>query len=427
MKSTSACCEKHVCLILGIVVALGSGLAASPKTPPPTHIDNVVETLHGVRIVDPYRWLEDQESPETRAWIEAQNQHTRSILDAVPGRERLRAALERLYRVDEMSAPIFRGNRYFLFKRSAQQNLRTICVRERLDGADRVLLDPANMSPDQSVSVHLMSISRDGKLLAYGVQRGGEDEIVVELLDVDTGQRLADRLPRATYYNLSILPDKSGFYYSRRQSTGTRLYFHAMGTEIASDREIFGEGFDDQKLIWFRFSEDGRYIAAFVNDGGGSGSRTRIYTLDRARQQRFQPLVEDIEANFSGAFGGDHLFVRTTWNAPNGRLLDIDLKDPRRERWREVIPESKAVLEDAAPAGGKLVASFLENVSTRLKVFDTTGKLFSEIALPTLGTAWAAWARWESDEIFYHFTSFAQVGETYRYARTGPPGISRRP
>ena len=236
------------------------------------------------------------------------------------------------------------------------------------------------------------------------------------LLDVDTGKPFAEGLPRGLYYSVFVLPDKSGFLYSRRRAEGTRIWEHQFGEPTGEDRELFGAGIPDDKLIWLSFSEDGRFVAAFVNDGAGGDARSRVYVLDRSANREFQPLITDIPASFTGRFGGHTLFLHTTWNAPNGRVLAIDLENPARENWREVVPASKdSVIKRARPAGHKLLVEFLHNVSTRLAVFEPDGKLVREISLPTLGTGRFLGGPWNSDEVIYQFESFAQPGATYRY------------
>ncbi|MDA2925150.1 prolyl oligopeptidase family serine peptidase [Acidobacteria bacterium AH-259-L09] len=386
-----------------------------------TRIEVVTDRMHGIDIPDPYRWLEDQQSPETRAWIAEQNAYTRAILDAIPGRNRLRAQLEKLFRVDFQSAPKVRNGRYFFRRQSAKQDQGVIVVREGVDGPERVLVDPMTLSPDGSVSARIMNVTPDGRILAWAKRKGGEDEAEVFFLDVKTGQPLADRLPRGVYYSVFVLPDKSGFLYSRRRAEGMRVLEHRFGAPTEEDRELFGAGIPDDKIIWIQFSEDGRFVAAFVVDG----LRSHVYVLDRSASSEFQPLITDIAARFVGRFGGHTLFLKTTWNAPNGRVLAIDLENPSRENWREVIPSSKdSVIMGMRPAGHKLLVSFLHNVSTRLAIFEPDGKLVRDISLPTLGSGYFVASTgltstlgptWDSDEIFYGFSSFAQPVTVYRY------------
>ncbi|HEX9975527.1 MAG TPA: hypothetical protein VGD14_25980, partial [bacterium] len=196
-----------IILAVGILTVCGK----KQQAPPPTRTDNVAETIHGVAIVDPYRWLENQDSSETRAWIDAQNQFTHSIIDKLPGREKLEKRLTELMKTDRISMPLERNGRYFLSKRSADQEQWVIYMRQSLEGEDVVLIDPHPMSPDHTTSVDLLDISNDGTMMAYGIQEGGQDEQSVRLFDVDQKSDLPDQLPKARYFGVSIKPDKSGF------------------------------------------------------------------------------------------------------------------------------------------------------------------------------------------------------------------------
>ena len=249
------------------------------KTPPRTATNDVREVLHGVELVDPYRWLEDQKSPETRAWIDAQNEYTQSLLSPWAGREPLKQRLTQLMKIDTLGVPRVRNGRYFFSKRLANQDLFVIYMRKGLKGKDEVLIDPHSLSVDLSTSVTLLDVSEDGTVLAYGIRQGGEDEIAIRLLDVATRKDLPDRLPRARYFGLSLKPDKSGFYYSRHEPHGPRVYYHAMGTDPASDVEIFGEGYGPEKIIGAGLSEEGRYLLIHVFHGAGA-RKTEVYFQD---------------------------------------------------------------------------------------------------------------------------------------------------
>jgi len=403
-------------VLISVAVVAPSIAADGPPRPPATRVEVVTDRMHGIDIPDPYRWLEDQESPETREWIGAQNAYTRAVLDGVPGRERLRAQLEKVYRSDSQSAPIVRNGRYFFSRRSATQDQAALVVRDGPEGRERVLVDPQTLSPDLSVSANILSVTPDGRLLAWAKRKGGEDEAEILFLDVDTGQPLPDRIPPGVYYSAFVLPDKSGVLYSRRGADGTRLVQHRFGSRVDEDRELFGAGIPDDKLIWFQFSTDGRFVAAFVNDGGGGNGRSRLYLLDRSTTDGFRPIVADIAANFDGVFGGHTLFMRTTWNAPNRRVIAIDAENPARERWKDIIPTSPdSVMAGLTTAGHRLLVSYVRDVSTRLAIFEADGTLVSDVPLPTLGSAYFMSGTWESDEVFYRFESFAQPFTTYRY------------
>jgi len=385
------------------------------KGPPSTKVDNVTETIHGVTIVDPYRWLEDQNSPETRAWINAQNEYTTSILGSLGFRNQIHDRLTQLLKVDTINTPFAKGGRYFISKRSADQNQSVVYVRNGLNGKDEVLLDPNTMSSDNSISIQIQDVSTDGKLLAYGVRQGGEDEVSISIMDVDTRQNIADRLPKGRI-GVSLKPDKSGFYYSKfTNNVGGRIYYHTMGTDVSKDIEVFGKEYGPQVFVGANVSPDGNYLLLFAAHGS-AGDKTEIYFQDLKNNGSITPLVNDIDALFSTDIAGDHLFVMTNWNAPNRRVLEIDLKKPGRDNWREIIPEGSSVINNVSTVGGKLFVTYLENVSTKIKVFEPTGKQIREIAFPTIGTASGMFGDWDRDEGFYTFSSFAQPTTIYGYS-----------
>lgn len=397
-----------------LVSPVALALTQSLKSPPKTQTGEVKDTLHGVEIVDPYRWLEDQNSPQTRAWIKAQNEYTQSILGSLPRREHLKQRITELLKIDTIGIPREQNGRYFFSKRRADQDQFVISMRRGLRGQDEVLIDPHSMSPDRTTSVTLLDVSEDGTLLAYGVRQGGEDEIAVRLLDVDTRKDLPDRLPKARYSSISLKPDKSGFYYSRHTAEGPRVYYHAMGTDPASDIEIFGKGYGPDKIIGAGLSEDRRYLLISVFYGAGA-HRSEIYYQDVMKQGPIVPIVNDIEAMFSGAVAGDYLFLRTNWEAPNWRILVVDLRKPTRDHWRQVIPMSDAVLQGFSLAGGKLVVNYLQNVQSRVRVFETDGTPVRDVAFPTLGSISGVSGRWQSHEAFFAFSSFHLPTTIYRY------------
>jgi prolyl oligopeptidase len=409
---------RRCCLAVLLVVALGfpllSGAAQSPKAPPKTRTDNVKEVIHGVEVVDPYRWLEDQNSPDTRAWIDAQNEYTDALLGSLPGRDQLKQRITQLMRIDSIATPRERGGRYFSTRRLAHQDLSVIYMRKGLKGQDEVLIDPHTMSADRTTSVNLMDIADDGTMIVYGVRQGGEDEVTVNLFDVDAKKTLPDRLPRARYSGISLKPDKSGFYYSRHSAEGPRVFYHALGTDPASDVEIFGQGYGPEKIIGAGLSEDGRYLQISVSYGAGA-QRTEIYYQDVIKQGPIVPVVNDIEAVFNGQIVGHHLLMRTNWQAPNWRILAVDLNNPAREHWREVIPTSDAVLQGFSLVGGKLFVSFLQNVISRIKVYELDGQYVREISFPAIGSVGGVSGRWGSNEAFFSFSSFHIPTTIYRY------------
>jgi prolyl oligopeptidase len=393
-------------LAAALVLAPLAARAGATARPPATRADGVKETLHGVEITDPYRWLEDKDSPETRAWIGAQNEYTQSLLGARPDRAAIRSRLEQLLKVDQVTVPYERNGRYFYTKRRADQDLPVIVVRRGATGPEETLVDPHSWSADHTVSASILEVSDDGTLLAYGTRKGGEDEVTVTLLDVETKKELSDRLPRGRYFGISIKPDRSGFYYTRHGAEGSRLYYHRMGADAATDALFFGEGYGPGKIVASDLSEDGRHLVIAVNHGSAP-DQSEVYVADVATGGPIIPLVNDVRAYFDPDVAAGRVYLRTNWNAPNHRILEVDLAHPSRDRWREVVPEGDAVLESVALSGGKLVVTALENVVTSVRVYAASGKLERTVSFPTLGTAREVRGRWSGKEAFFSFSSFA--------------------
>jgi len=401
-------------VFLALILICFAMRASSHPKPPATRTDSIKETLHGVEVVDAYRWLEDQESKETREWIDSQNRYTQAILIALPGREKLKQRLTELLKIEAVDMPVERGGRYFYSKRRADQDLSVLYVRKGRTGAEEVLVDPHPMSADKTVSVSLSDVSLDGTLMGFSVRRGGEDEAEIRWLNVETRQELPDNLPRARYFGVAVKPDRSGFYYSRHGKEGSRIFYHRMGADFASDTELFGKGYSADKGIGIELSEDGHYLLITVFYGSAA-EKTELHLLDTRKGAAIMPIVTDVQARFYGQIAGDHLFVQTNWDAPNSRVLKVDLKTPGREHWREIIPETEAAVQRVSLAGGNVFVNYLRDVRSSVKVFDGDGKPLREIVFPSLGTVGSVYGRWNSDEAFFQFTSFHIPTTIYRY------------
>ena len=405
----------EVLLMLVLFAGVGSPRGARPNSgPPATRRDDIVDDYHGVRVRDPYRWLEDQESPETRAWIKSQEDYTRPILDALPGRAAIRERLTALMNVDVIGIPREKSGRYFFSRRRAGQDLFVLYMRQGAEGTDQVLIDPHTMSADHTTSVDLEDVSQDGKLIAYGVRLGGKDEISVHLMDVDTRHDLADVMPEGNYFGVALKPDKSGFFYVRRIAKGPRVYYHAIGTDPAKDSELFGDNLGLGDIAFTRLSDDGRYLLIDVLHGSAS-EKTELYLQDLTEKTPIRPVVNDVTARFSADLAGDRLYIQTDWNAPHGRIFLADLATPTRDHWREVVPESDSTIDAISAAAGKLFVNYVRDAHSVVKVFDADGSNGLEIPLPTLGSASPVSGRWEGHEAFFEFRSFGEPGITYRY------------
>jgi len=375
-----------------------------PACPPKTRMDNVSDAYGKTTVVDPYRWLEDQDSKETREWIEAQDRCTEAALAKLPGREAIAKRLTELFKIDAYGLPREYAGRYFFTKLLAGQDVAGIYIRNGGKGADELLVNPLPWSADHSASATTLAISRDGKLLAYGRREGGQDEVTVHVIDVDTHKELPDVLPNADYGSVEITNDHTGLYYAKATPEGPRAYYHRMGTDVAGDKLLFGEKLDKEKEMALELSEDSSFLYYLVVFGTGS-EKTEVYVQNMEKHTPMVAVVNDLNAVFWPAWAGNTLLLQTNWKAPQWHGYAVDPKNPIRERWKEVVPEADIKLDVIAPVGGKLVATYLRNASTEMKVYDAAGKNGYAVKLPGLGTVQAA-GRWGAPELRYLFTSF---------------------
>jgi len=414
----------RVLIFAVLVISLMSTVKAQIPKPPPSRVDDVREVIHGVEIVDPYRWLEDQDVAETRAWIDSQNKYTHSLLDELPARPLIQKRLSELLRVDSVSTPFAQGGRYFLFKKRAEDDLSILYVRQGLNGKDEVLIDPHILSTDHTTDIGLLDASNDGKFVIYSVRRGGQDETEMRVMDVDTRKDI-DQLPQALYRGVSINTDGSGFYYNlQRRDTGIRVLYHAIGTDPSKDVEVFGKGYGPDKWIGGSVSEDGKYLLFGVQHGWAS---SEVY-VQKLPGSPVQTIVNDLPAHFDPWFAGDRLVMKTDWQAPNQRIVVVDLKNPAREKWVTIIPEGPDAIAGFSLVGGKLFVSYLHNVTSQIKIFNLEGKALGEVTLPGLGSASGLSGRWTSNEAFFSFRSFVTPQAIYRYdVQTGKTELWAQP
>ena len=422
-KTTGIRCQVLLLLATLVISATSTVQAQVPK-PPPSRVDNFREVLHGVEIIDPYRWLEEQDSPETRAWIDAQNKYTHSLLDRLPSRPLIQKRLSELLRVDTVTMPFEQGGRYFLHKKRAEDDLFILYVRQGLNGKDEVLIDPHTLSTDHTTDIGLLDISSDGKLVVYSVRRGGQDESELRVMDVDK-RKDVDQLPHALYRGVSLKRDGSGFYYNlQRRETGLRVFYHAIGTDPSKDVEVFGKGYGPDKWVSGSVSEDGKYLLFGAQHGW---ARSEVY-VQKLPSGPIQTIVNDIDAQFNSWFAGDRLVMQTDWKAPNKRIVVVDLNDPAREKWREIVPEGRDTIAGFSLVGGKLFVSYLHNVTTQIKIFTLDGKPLGEVSLPGLGSASGIAGRWDNNEAFFSFRSFVTPQTIYRYdIQTGKTELWAQP
>jgi prolyl oligopeptidase len=394
--------------------AAAQGNAGAGKCPPASRNDGTVETIHRVSVSDPYRWLEDQNSPETRAWIEAQDRCTDAVLDSVPGRAQITQRLTALMKVDTFGLPTERNGYYFFAKRRSDQDLFVIYRRKGLRGADEVLVDPHALSADHSTSVNLQAVSHDGSLAAYAVRAGGQDEVTVHFIDTETKKELSDQLPKADYFGVSIQPDKRGVFYSRTTPDGPRVYHHVMGSAVSTDAELFGNGYGPDKIVGVGLSEDGRDLLLEVVYGSGS-TRSELYFMDVENGGPVKPVVNDLNFNFNGEIQDGAMYIATNWKAPNWHIYRVDLRNPARDAWKEIIPETDTAIDAFNLIGGKVYVQYVRNAVSQVKIFDADGKPGVEVVLPALGTVTGNRGTWDSQNAFLDFVSFNIPTSIYRF------------
>jgi prolyl oligopeptidase len=373
----------------------------------------VTETLQGVSITDPYRWLEDQTSPETRSWIDRQNAYTDSVLGPRPEKEIFARRLTDLLKTEQIGTPFLRGGHYFFMKRPAGADLYAIYMREGAAGADQVLIDPTSWNEKHTTNVSIEDITPDGRMLAYSVRQGGADETEVRFYDVNERKDVGLALTSARYQGVSLTPDHRMVYFSRFLKEGGHVYRRSL--DGGSEEKLFGDGYGPDKIVASGLSDDGKYLLIYVFYGS-AGQKTELYIKDLANDGPIRTIVNDLDAQSSVQAAGDTLVIDTNWNAPNSRVMVVPAANPTRDHWKEIIPENKAAaLEGVTLAGGKVFARYLENVKPRLVVYDTAGSKESEISFDTLGQLEAVSGVWDSPVAFFGFSSFHVPRTIYTY------------
>ncbi|MBW4423974.1 MAG: prolyl oligopeptidase family serine peptidase [Nostoc desertorum CM1-VF14] len=418
-----------------------------PLTYPSSHKSNQADNYHGTLVADPYRWLEDPDSEETRAWIEAQNQVTFGYLSEIPTREKIKQRLTKLWDYEKYGIPFKEGEslqdgsteRYFYFKNDGLQNQSVLYTLKTLDDQPKVLLDPNKLSEDGTVALSGLSISEDGKLLAYSLSASGSDWQEWKVRDVETGEDLQDHLKWIKFSGASWTHDNQGFFYSRYDEPNEKtqledvnyyqkLYYHQLGKPQSEDVLIYHR--PDQKEWGFSggVTEDGRYL--IISIWLGTDSKNLVFFKDLTNPNaEVVELINQFEADYSFIDNDDSVFYfRTDLNAPRGRVIAIDTKSPAPENWREIIPQSAETLESVGILNNQFVADYLKDAHSQIKIFGPKGEFIREVELPGLGSAGGFGGKRHDTETFYSFTSFTTPGTIYRYDMiTGKSTVFRQP
>ncbi len=429
--------QPHTLLLLAVLSSLAPSLAhaqmvqgkdAITLPPPPVTAKFPVTDTYQVagapdaKITDNYRWLEDAKSPETRAFITAQNAYTQKYLDQVRTLPETRTQMAALLRTDQISTPTRRGENFFFSRRLATENQGSIYMRRGLHGEDVKLIDGPGRSSDGNTSVNLQGLTQDGSILLYGVRVGGADEAEVHFFDVAARKDVFDVLPSARYAGVQVAPDKKGIYYSRFfPHEGTRVYYHAIGSPVGPDSDtlILGRSYRNEPLgeidgIGCRITANGHFLVFSINRGVPAKREDVLLKDLRVKDAPIVPLVYGIEARFNELNVGDQFYIDTDWNAPNHRILKAEM-GTNPDTWKTVLPESKDVIDGVSLVNGKMFVLRLHDVNSVLSIYTLDGTPAGHIDYPGLGAGSGLSGRAEDQDGFYTFQSIITPPTIFHY------------
>ncbi|MBD1839643.1 prolyl oligopeptidase family serine peptidase [Coleofasciculus sp. FACHB-501] len=415
-----------------------------PLTYPTSQKVDQVDDYHGTKVSDPYRWLEDPDSDETKAWVEAQNQVTFSYLNEIPVREKIKQRLTQLWDYEKYSLPFKAGDRYFYFKNDGLQNQSVLYTLTSLDGEPKVLLDPNKLSEDGTIALSGIAISEDGNLMAYGLSTSGSDWQEWKVRDVETGEDLSDHLKWIKFSGASWTKDNQGFFYSRYDEPNEtskledinyyqKLFYHRLGKPQSEDILVYDR--PDQKEWGFSggVTEDGHYL--IISVWRGSDPKNLVFYKDLTNPDApVIELISEFEASYSFIDNDGSIFwFRTDLDAPRGRAIAIDTfnlpsSPVSKEEWQEIIPQAEEVLEGVGILNNQFVTEYLKDARTQIKIFELNGSFVREVELPGIGSAGGFGGKRYDTETFYSFTSFTTPATIYRYDMvSGESTIFRQP
>lgn len=406
---------------------------------PETRKEAVVETLHGVKIVDPYRWLEDDNAEETKAWVRERNKVTFGYLEKLPRRGEIEKRLRELWDYERVGMPYERGGRWFYSHNSGLQNQSVLMTTPSLATPGEVLLDPNQMAADGTTSLTDYEPTEDGKLLAYGVSEAGSDWTTLRVRDIASREDLADVVRWVKFSGVSWKKDGSGFFYSRydepkagaaltQKNEFHKLCFHKLGTTQAEDRLVYERKDEPKWGFGGHVTEDGRYV--IIDVWLGTEPKNRVFYKAIDDDAPVVELLNDYDARYQFIDNdGPVFYFRTDLNAECFQVIAIDVRKPQRDNWKIVVPEvPKVLLEDVSTVGGQMFCQYLRDAKTEVKCYDFDGRLIRDVRLPGIGTAGGFGGERKDKETFYTFTSFTEPGAIYRMdLESGESTLWRKP
>jgi len=394
--------------------------AAAPAAPPKAQPKPIVDIYHGTKVVDNYRWLEDGNSPETQKWVADEMAYTRALLDPLPGRDAIHKRLTELLSIGSITAPAIAGKHYFYTKREGMQNQPVLYVRDGMNGPDRILVDANQLAADGTVALDWFQPSDNGKYVAYGTSQSGSEMSTLYIVETKSGTILPDTIERTRAASIAWVHDNSGFYYTRYPKKGDvpagqemynrHVFFHDLGTDPETDDLIFGEGRDPEDWPSVFLSNDGRWLLIHVSQGW---TKSELFLMDTHGKNPPSRLTTGKDFNYGAEVFDGKVYITTNEDAPRYRLFVTDAGNFDREAWKEIIPQSDAVLQNVSVYAGKLFVQYEQNATSQLKLFDLEGKKISDISLPSIGTVFGTGGKWNHDEAFFGFHSFTVPPSIY--------------
>ncbi len=396
--------------------------SANLPKPPATRQQPVTNDYFGHKVVDNYQWLEDSNSPETQQWVGAQLAYTRSVLDKLPGRDQLHQRLTQLLEIGNLGGTAVGGDYYFHTRREGAQNQPVLYVRKGVDGHDEVLVDVNTLAKDGTVALDWWEASHDGKYVAYGTSEGGSEISTLHIIETATRKLLPDTIERTRAASLAWMPDDSGFYYTRYPKPGDvaagqemynrHVFYHALGSDPGKDPLIFGEGLPPQDWPNVTLSNEGSWLGIMVEQGW---TKNEVYLKDLQSRTPPARITSGKDFLYYVQIYNGELFILTNEDSPRYRVFTSSVNTPTREHWREIIPQSDAVLTSIQVIGGQLFARYEQNAHSILRRFTVEGKPLGEIQLPTLGTVTSIGGEYDSTSAFYLFSAFTVPTTVYRF------------
>jgi prolyl oligopeptidase len=431
--------RRIVCAVLiGVFVSSALGQNSGALAYPQTKKGDFVEELHGVKVADPYRWLEDLDSTETAAWVKAQNDVTSAYLQAIPAREKIQARLTHLWDFERYSTPFKEGGRYFYSKNDGLQPQSVIYFADALEATPRVLINPNELSKDGTIALGGLFVHESGKLAAYALAEAGSDWQHYKVRNIDTGEDLPDQLKWIKFSGAAWKKDGSGFYYSRFDEPKgdelaavnkyQKLCYHRLGTAQAADPIICQAPDQPEWGFGGGVTDDGRYLIVAVSQGSERKNRVWYQDLSQPQPETIK-LLDEFDAQYNFIDNDGPVFWFFTDNvAPRGRLIAIDTRKPEKANWQEIIPQSPETLVAVSLVGEQFFANYLKDAYTNSRVFDLTGRHLRDVELPGIGSAGGFGGRRKDQETFYSFTSFSYPTAIFRYdVASGRSTVFRQP